>query len=74
MPAAQAPEKLEPPYGFPEVEPVSEAEIFDIMREFYPEEHERYRSGRLGYAERRWLWEACTAIHEARAEIEELCS
>jgi hypothetical protein len=70
-----APEKLEPPdQGFLDPERVPASEILTIMREFFPVEYDRYRSGRLGYAERRWLWEACCSIHEAKAEIEELCS
>ena len=73
-PRIRAPEKLEPPEAGFDFDRITEDEIFDIMREFYPAECERYRSGALGYAERRWLWDACSAIHEARIEIEELCS
>lgn len=74
-PAPNAPDKLEPPdRAYPELERYSAAEIFAIMREFFPEEYERYRTGRLGYVERRWTWDACCSVHEARAEIEELCS
>jgi hypothetical protein len=30
--------------------------------------------GRMESAERLQLWDACCAIHDARVEIEELCS
>ena len=74
-PAPAAPDKLEPPdFPYPDQESYAAAEIFAIMREFFPDEYERYRSGRLGYIERRWTWDACCSILEARAEIEELCS
>jgi len=76
MPSAPAaPDKLEPPdlAGF-EVESYPAPEIFAVMRDYFPAEYERYRSGRLGYIERRWTWDACCSILEARAEIEELCS
>jgi hypothetical protein len=74
-PAAAAPDKLEPPdLAYFAVEGYSAPEIFAIMREYFPTEYERYHSGRLGYIERRWTWDACCSILEARAEIEELCS
>ena len=75
MPDGAAPEKLEPPDpSLFDPERVPASEILTIMREFFPDEYDRYRSGRLGYSERRWLWDACSSIHEARTEIEELCS
>ena len=75
IPNVEAPEKLEPPDpGFFEPEHLPASEIQVIMREFFPAEYDRYRSGRLGYTERQWLWDACCSIHEARTEIEELCS
>lgn len=75
IPEPGAPDKLEPPdLAYPELEEYPAAEIFGIMREFFPTEHERYLAGRLGYAERRWVWQACCSIHDARVEIDELCS
>ena len=71
----KAPDKVEPPEPpYPDSESYSADEIFAIMREFFPDEYERFRSGRLGYVERRWTWDACCSIHDAREEIEELCS
>ncbi len=71
----EAPEKLEPPdLGYLDAERYPAREIFAIMREFFPDEYERYRSGRMGFVERRWTWDACRSLQEARAEIEELCS
>ena len=72
-PAAVVPEKLEPPYE-PARGPQPAAEIFPIMAEHFPVEYARYRRGELGYPERRWVWEACCAVRDARVEIEELCS
>lgn len=48
-------------------------EIFPIMREHFPAEYARYREGELGAEERRWVWESCCAIFDARVEIEEIC-
>jgi len=74
-PNPAAPDKLEPPdLAYLDAERYSASEIFAIMREFFPDEYERYRSGRLGFVERRWTWDACCSIHDARAEIEEICS
>ncbi|MFN2383516.1 MAG: hypothetical protein ABR559_04560 [Gemmatimonadota bacterium] len=71
----EAPDKLEPPTQSYEARERYPAEtIFPIMAEYFPIEYDRYRAGRLGYAERRWVWEACCAICNARSEIEELCS
>jgi len=70
-----APDKLEPPdLDYPDSESYPAAEIFAIMREYFPDAYDRYRTGRLGYVERRWTWQSCCSIHDARAEIEELCS
>jgi hypothetical protein len=44
------------------------------MAEHYPAAHERYRLGSMESAERLHVWDACCAIHDARSEIEELCS
>jgi hypothetical protein len=69
------PDKLEPP-GF-ELEPPGRypsREIVDIMAEHYPVAFERYRLGSMERAERAQVWDACCAIHDARYEIEELCS
>ena len=75
MPPPPAPEKLEPPdLSYPDSERYPAGQVFAIMREFFPDEYQRYRAGRLGYIERRWAWDACCSIHDARAEIEELCS
>jgi hypothetical protein len=52
--------------------PVSE--ICSIMAEHYPAAFERYRTGRMESNERLQVWDACCAIHDARFEIEELCS
>ncbi len=52
--------------------PVSE--ICSIMAEHYPAAYERYRLGRMETSERLQVWDACCAIHDARFEIEELCS
>ena len=73
-----APEKLEPPEDleppFEAVPGESSEVVFAIMAEFFPDEYGRYRAGGLGYAERRWAWEAACAIRDARVEIEEICS
>ena len=75
IPVSTAPDKIEPPdLGLPDLDRNPAPEVFAIMREYFPEEYERHRSGQLGYAERRWLWEACCSIRDARSEIEELCS
>ena len=69
------PDKLEPP-GF-ELESYGRypsREIVEIMAEHYPVAYERYRLGRMGSSERLQVWDACCAIHDARFEIEELCS
>jgi hypothetical protein len=69
------PDKLEPP-GF-ELESFGRypsREIADIMAEHYPVAYERYRLGRMEPNERQQVWDACCAIHDARFEIEELCS
>ncbi|CAN5817094.1 hypothetical protein BH20GEM1_BH20GEM1_02010 [soil metagenome] len=50
------------------------SEIFSIMEEHYPNAYERYQTGHMESAERLHVWEACCAIHDARFEIEELCS
>ncbi|MBW3660813.1 MAG: hypothetical protein KY397_04175 [Gemmatimonadetes bacterium] len=74
-PSPPAPEKLEPPEArWPALERHPVGAIFPIMAEHFPAEYERYRDGRLGYRERRQVWETCCAIHDARIEIEELCS
>ena len=49
-------------------------EIVEIMAEHYPVAYERYRLGRMESSERLQVWDACCAIHDARFEIEELCS
>jgi hypothetical protein len=69
------PDKLEPP-GF-ELESFGRypsREIVEIMAEHYPIAYERYRLGRMEPSERLQVWDACCAIHDARFEIEELCS
>jgi len=69
------PDKLEPPV--PESDPFGgypSAEILSIMAEHYPAAYARFRSGRLETPERIEVWDACSAILDARFEIEELCS
>ena len=74
-PANELPDKIELTYldidSFGRY-PVSE--ICSIMAEHYPAAYERYRTGRMESAERLQVWDACCAIHDARFEIEELCS
>ena len=75
LPWFDLPDKLEPPG--PDAEffgRYPSAEIFSIMAEHYPAAHERYRLGSMESAERLHVWDACCAIHDARSEIEELCS
>ncbi len=69
------PDKLDPPdLSYPLLERYPTTEIFPIMAEHFPEHYERYRRGQLSYVERQRAWENCCTIHDARAEIEELCS
>lgn len=73
--AFELPEKLEPPV--PDGDSFGRypaSEIFSIMAEHYPDAYERYELGRMNGAERLQVWESCCAIHDARFEIEELCS
>lgn len=72
--AEAVPDKVEPPYDPASVDAHPAAEIFPIMAEHFPAEYVRYRLGRLGVIERRWVWETCCAIRDARTEIEEICS
>lgn len=70
-----APDKIDPPdLSYPLLERYPTAEIFPIMAEHFPEQYERYRRGQLSYVERQHAWQNCCTIHDARAEIEELCS
>lgn len=70
-----APEKLEPPdRRGPETERHPAREVFAVMADLFPAEYARYRVGALGYRERRRVWDACCAIHDARAEIEAICA
>lgn len=70
-----APEELEPPdVPYPELEGRPNAEIFAVMAECFPRRYEMYVADRLSPAEQRELWTMCCAVHDARAEIEELCS
>jgi hypothetical protein len=69
----QVPDKIEPPDPDP-FGAYPAREILDIMAEHYPGAYARYRSGRLDTFERIDVWDACCAIHDARFEIEELCS
>lgn len=74
-PAFDIPDKLEPPS--PELDPFgshSWTEILAIMAEHYPVTYARFHAGRLDPLERTEVWDACCAIHDARFEIEELCS
>lgn len=68
------PDKLEPPDPAESFGRYPSSEIFSIMAEYYPAAYERYRFGRLESSERVQVWDACCAIHDARFEIEELCS
>ncbi|MGH7550713.1 MAG: hypothetical protein ACREMD_03380 [Gemmatimonadota bacterium] len=69
------PEKLEPPdLPYPALEGHPPGEIFAIMAECFPRGYETYVTARLSAAEQRELWTMCCAVHDARAEIEELCS
>ena len=75
IPAFDLPDKLEPPDLDPD--PFGRylsPEIFSIMAEHYPAAYDRFRSGQMDAADRERVWEACCAIHDARFEIEELCS
>jgi hypothetical protein len=74
-PMFELPDKIEP-FGADggSFERYPASEIFSIMEEHYPNAYERYQSGRMESAERLHVWEACCAIHDARFEIEELCS
>lgn len=70
-----APEKLEPPdFDEPFLDAYPADEIFSIMAEHFPVEYARYRRGELPHAERSEVWDTCCAIHDARFDIEELCS
>lgn len=69
------PDKLEPPASDPD--PFGDdpsPEILSIMAEHYPVAYARLRAGRLDTLARIEVWDACCAIHDARFEIEELCS
>ncbi|MGH7572406.1 MAG: hypothetical protein ACREMK_11275 [Gemmatimonadota bacterium] len=69
------PEKLEPPdLPYPALEGHPADEIFAIMAECFPRGYEMYVTARLSAAEERELWTMCCAVHDARTEIEELCS
>jgi hypothetical protein len=76
LPVSHAPlDKFDPPdLSYPLLERYPTTEIFPIMAEHFPEQYERYRRGQLSYVERQNAWENCCTIHDARAEIEELCS
>lgn len=74
-PAVVVPEKLEPPdLPYPALESHPSEEIFAIMTECFPRGYELYVTGRLAPSDERELWAMCCAVHDARAEIEELCS
>lgn len=69
------PDKLEPPgFDLESYGRYPSREIVEIMAEYYPVAYERYRLGRMESSERLQVWDACCAIHDARFEIEELCS
>ena len=69
------PDKLEPPDSDAEsFGRYPSSEIFSIMAEHYPAAFQRYRQGQMETVERLQVWDACCAIHDARFEIEELCS
>ena len=73
--AVVVPEKLEPPdLPYPDLEAHPAGEIFAIMVECFPRGYEMYVTARLPAVEERELWTMCCAVHDARAEIEELCS
>ena len=70
-----APDKLEPPdLPYPMLESHPADEIFAVMGDCFPEAYGAYFEGRLTPTEQRDLWTMCCAVHDARAEIEELCS
>lgn len=70
-----APEELEPPdLPYPALEGRPSGEIFAIMAECFPRGYELYVTDRLAAADQGELWTMCCAVHDARAEIEELCS
>ena len=71
-----APDKLEPPpdVPYPELEGHPADEIFAVMGDCFPDAYLAYFEGRLNPSEQRDLWTMCCAVHDARAEIEELCS
>lgn len=72
---AEASDALTPPTpALPFLHAYPADEIFPIMAEHFPVAYDRYRNGTLDEAARREAWEACCAIHDARVEIEELCS
>ena len=69
------PDKLEPPaFDLGPLGHYPSPEILSIMAEHYPVAYAGYRAGRLDTLERIEVWDACCAIHDARFEIEELCS
>ena len=69
------PDKLEPPdLPYPALESHPVDEVFAVMGDCFPDRFVAYVEGRLTPAEQRDLWAMCCAIHDARAEIEELCS
>jgi len=70
-PASGHPEP--PSRDYPSMERHPPEEIFPIMREFFPATYERYRQDELDDEERRWAWDSCCAIFDARVEIEEIC-
>ena len=73
--AFAAPEKLEPPdLPYPALESHPADEVFAVMADCFPDAFVAYVEGRLGPSEQRDLWTMCCAVHDARAEIEELCS
>ncbi|MGH7403894.1 MAG: hypothetical protein ACREKQ_15810 [Candidatus Rokuibacteriota bacterium] len=73
--AVSVPEKLEPPdLPYPDLEGHASAEIFAIMAECFPRRYEMYVTARLSAEAERELWLMCCAVHDARAEIEEICS
>jgi hypothetical protein len=69
------PDKLEPPdLPYPVLESHPADEVFAVMGDCFPDAYLAYFEGRLSPTEQRDLWAMCCAVHDARAEIEEICS
>lgn len=69
------PSELEPPdVPYPVLERHPADEVFAVLGDCFPDSYVAWFEGRLTPAEQQDLWTMCCAVHDARAEIEELCS